>query len=126
MQFGHVWKKYLPVISILIKRSVHGEQVLSMNHTDFERAAGGKKAKFNFSTLRLNKGRLDTLAKHSPVARELAQVLQEEEPTRVLVRNHNLEFAMNGNFQLTIRNTTPPSQESPVAEVNEPVQAGTA
>ena len=49
--FSQTWRKYLPVIILLMKRSGKGEQVLSMNHTDFERAAGGKKIKFTFSDL---------------------------------------------------------------------------
>jgi len=33
--FTQTWKKYLPVILIMLKRSVNGDQSLSMNHTDF-------------------------------------------------------------------------------------------
>ena len=39
--FLQTWKKYLPVIILLMKRSEKGEQVLDMNYTDFQRATGG-------------------------------------------------------------------------------------
>jgi hypothetical protein len=102
--FSQVWKKYLPVIIILLKRSANGDQVLDMNHTDFTRAAGGRKVKFSFSVLQINKGRINTLVKHSPFAKEFAVVLQEDEITRKLIKEMNLEFSMNNSSQLTIRN----------------------
>ncbi|MDP4262534.1 MAG: hypothetical protein Q8941_08380 [Bacteroidota bacterium] len=104
--FTQTWKKYLPVIAILLKRSVNGEQTLKMNHTDFERAAAGRKIKFSFSNLQLNNGRLNTMAKHTPIVKEFAQLLQEHELTRGLLRNQDLEFMMTNDFQLLIRNNT--------------------
>jgi hypothetical protein len=41
--FVQTWIKYLPVIKILLKRSVNGDQTLAMNASDFQRAAGGRK-----------------------------------------------------------------------------------
>ena len=41
--FTQTWKKYLPVILILMKKSALEDQVLKVNQTDFERAAGGRK-----------------------------------------------------------------------------------
>ena len=105
--FSQTWKKYLPVIIILIKRAASAEQVMSMNNTDFERAAGGRKIKFSFSHLQLNKGRVNTEVKHTPFARELATVLQEDDITKMLIADQYLEFSLNNNFQLTIRNTAP-------------------
>ena len=115
--FTQTWKKYLAVIIILLKRSVQGQQVLSMNHTDFERSAGGRKMKYSFSHLRLNKGRLNTSEKHSMIAKDLTTLLQEDEVTRKLIANQCFEFSMNNDFQLTILNTTPP--EVPVEELAE-------
>ena len=46
--FTQTWKKYLPVIILLMKRSDKAEQVLDMNYTDFARAAAGKKNKTHF------------------------------------------------------------------------------
>jgi hypothetical protein len=57
--FLQTWNKYLPVIKILLKRSVNGEQTLDMNSSDFQRASGGKKVKFTFS-IPLIRGRVPT------------------------------------------------------------------
>ncbi len=103
--FSQTWKKYLPVITILIKRSATAEQTMSLNNTDFERAAGGRKIKFSFTQLQLNKGRINNEVKHSPFAKELAMLLQEEDSTKPLIAGLHLEFSLNNHFQLTIKNT---------------------
>ncbi len=112
--FSQIWKKYLPVIIILMKRSTSGEQTLNMNHTDFERAAGGRKIKFSFTNLQLNKGRINNLAKHLPLAKDLSLLLQENEQSKALIRDQFFEFSMNNQFQLTIKNTTQFMEPEPV------------
>ncbi|MEI8060081.1 MAG: hypothetical protein WCG67_07990, partial [Ferruginibacter sp.] len=64
--FNQTWKKYLPVLLILLKRSLIEPQVLNMNHTDFERAAGGRKIKFSFASLQLSNGRIITKPNMTP------------------------------------------------------------
>lgn len=117
--FTQTWKKYLPVITILMKRSVNGEQTLSVNNTDFQRAAGGRKIKFSFSNLQLDNGRINNTSKHTPLARELAVVLQEDEQTRKLMQKQQLEFSMSGDFTVHIKNNTPPAEPEMVAETSE-------
>ena len=63
--FTQTWKKYLPVIILLLKKTNAEQQVLSMNHTDFERAAGGRKIKYctsNNSELNLLKNASNTMS----------------------------------------------------------------
>jgi hypothetical protein len=120
--FSQTWKKYLPVIVILIKRSVNESQTLKMNNTDFSRAAGGRKIKYSFHSLFLNNGRIDNTVKHSPLAREFAEVLQENTQSKSLLQKQNFEFSMNNDFILTIKNTTPaidPSSVENKSEINE-------
>ena len=104
--FTHTWKKYLPVIVFLMKRAVRGEQTLDMNATDFERAAGGKKIKLNFSTITLNNGRTNYDAKHPVLVTDLIQVLQESKPAEILMQYQQFSFSMKPNCQLVITNTT--------------------
>lgn len=109
--FGQTWKKYLPVIAILLKRSVNGDQTLNMNHTDFRRAAGGRKIKFSFSRLVLKNGRISNGMDLSPLAKEFAQVLQEGEQSKNLLKDQEYEFSMSNDFLLTIKNNTPVDTE---------------
>ena len=114
--FIHTWKKYLPVIKILLKRSVNGEQTLDMNKSDFERAAGGKKVKFTFSVALIN-GRLTGTENSPPLAKDLIAILQEDSSINKFLRRSELEFNMNSNFQLVIRNNTPAAE--PELQTNE-------
>ena len=112
--FSQAWNKYLPIIKILMKRSVSGDtQTLDMNKTDFERAAGGRKAKFTFNVT-LHKGRIQNAASPPPVVKELATILQEDQMTRLLVRQYDYDFSMNAAFQLTIKNVADTAAEPAV------------
>jgi hypothetical protein len=108
--FSQTWKKYLPVIAILLKRSANGEQTVTLNNTDFERAAGGRKIKYSFSQLQLNKGRINTDAKHSPFAKELAILMQEDDNIQKLLVGQYFEFSLNNQFLFTIKNNAPEAE----------------
>ncbi|HRQ52579.1 MAG TPA: hypothetical protein PLR74_18675 [Agriterribacter sp.] len=105
--FTQTWKKYLPVIAILLKRSASADQILDLNYTDFERGTGGRKIKFSFSRLQLNKGRINLAFKQAAVAKELAELLREDELTKKIIAEQCLEFSLNNHFQLSIKNNTP-------------------
>lgn len=117
--FTQTWKKYLQVIAILIKRSANGDQTMRLNNTDFERAAGGRKIKFSFTHLQVNKGRINTQIKQAAVAKELAAVLQEDEVIKKLLVEQWLEFSLSNDFTLTIKNNTPAPEETSEAEEEE-------
>jgi len=110
--FIQTWNKYLPVIRILLKRSVNATQTLDMDKSDFQRAAGGKKVKFVFSIMLVN-GRPLVAEKASPLAKDLVTVLQQDMVANEFLRRNELEFTMNNNFQLVMTNNTP-AVESPV------------
>ncbi|MFI5185589.1 MAG: hypothetical protein ACHQF0_02625 [Chitinophagales bacterium] len=105
--FIQTWNKYLPVIRILLKRSVNAEQTLDMNESDFHRAAGGKKVKFTFSFV-LIRGRLNGAENPPPpLGKDLIAVLQQDDVTHKFLRRSELAFTMNSNSQLLIKNVTP-------------------
>ena len=127
--FKPTWRKYLPVMTILLKRSTGSEQVLNMNHTDFERAVAGRKTKFSFSQLQLNNGKINSEVKHNPIAKELAELLQEDSSTLRILAGKRYEFEMNNDFQLVIRNNTPvletviPEEDAEVVTAEDAVKA---
>ena len=104
--FTHTWKKYLPVILFLMKRSARGEQTLDMNLIDFERATGGKKILLNFPTITLSNGRVDHNANHPALVTDLISVLQQSKPAEILMQHQQFNFSMNVNCQLMITNAT--------------------
>jgi hypothetical protein len=113
--FFHTWVKYMPIIRILLKRSLKEDQKLEMNSIDFVRAAGGRKVKFDFSFSLLN-GRLETLELPTPLGRDLIDALNEDKVSSQFVKTNRLQFSMNKNFELVIKNTTPTAEPQEVAQ----------
>lgn len=99
--YTQVWNKYLPVIKILLKRIDTGEQTLSMNLTDFEKAAAGRRDSFSFH-IHFREGRsVNALTSH--VAKDLAAILLADEKIKQDFVQREYHFQMNKKFQLTIK-----------------------
>ncbi|RXK58925.1 hypothetical protein ESA94_16185 [Lacibacter luteus] len=101
--FTQTWRKYLPVIQILLKRSAQTEQLLQMNHTDFERASGGRKTRYSFNKLELDNARMIGQMKQPPFAKEFAAFLLEDEATKRILAGKKIEFSMTTAFSLSIK-----------------------
>jgi hypothetical protein len=115
--FFQTWVKYVPVLRILLKRSLSDEQILEMNSSDFYRAAGGRKVRYNFS-FALHRGKLQNLESATPLGKDLIEALQRDVAAWKFVKENHLEFTLSKNFKLQIRNTTPVDKE---AEIELPV-----
>ena len=123
--FNQTWKKYLPVITILLKRSTTEVQSLSMNHTDFERAAGGRKMKWSFPVMQVNNGRVQNNGtKYPALATEMITELQMDEQTNKLLQKKEFEFSMSNDFILLIRNISalPETADDDVTGAEEPIE----
>ena len=110
--FSQTWKKYLPLLTLFLKKSATGPQTIQLNQTDFERALGGRKLKLSFSRMEINKGRMNNLLKNTALAKELADVLLDDPVTSKLLRARNMSFSFNGNSELTITDETPLAVET--------------
>lgn len=96
------WRKYLPVIVILIKRSAETPQTLSMDANDFIKSSGGKKLKLGFTGLRLQKARISANPAQSEIAKDLAALLQESPAIRNILLTRDVRFAMSNDCTLSI------------------------
>ncbi len=101
--YNHIWKKYLPFINIQLKRSAGGEQVLTLNRGDFERAGSGRKAGYKF-TIEFTEARVSNVISNSQLALNLAAVMLESEATKQILRNNQYTISLNTKFQLITRN----------------------
>lgn len=116
--YTSVWRKYLPIIKILLKRSATGDQVLDLNRVDFERAGSGRKAGYKF-TIELNNGKVRNVISGSPLALNLATVLLEDDANADILRNNHYEIALNTKFQLITKNLNPKVEAVPKDAVTE-------
>ncbi len=112
------WKKYLPVIRLLLKKSALAEQKMTLNRTDFERTSRIRKPVCSFDIEVIN-GRLNRLNPAAQV-KSLMEVLTQDEAANLLLRKKHYAISLSSDFQLSIKNNTP--VEEPVPVVEEPIQ----
>jgi len=108
--YVHVWRKYLPILKILLKRSATGDQVFNVDRFDFEKINKASKLSCSF-TMTLAKGRLTPL--NPPVAgKDLVEMLKEDDTSTDLLRNNHYAIAMNSKFELQIKNVNPVQEDA--------------
>jgi hypothetical protein len=100
--YTQIWNKYLPIIRILMKKSVAGDQTLNMNLIDFERAGVARKSGYKF-LIQLSNGRVDNVISSSELAKDLASVLLQDEVVKDLCTRNDYHISMNAKYQLGIK-----------------------
>ena len=113
--FFHTWVKYVPIIRMLLKRSLKQEQKLEMNSIDFVRAAGGRKVKYDFSFSLLH-GRLENRELTTALGKDLIDALNDDKVSSQFLKENDLQFSMNKKFELIIKNTSPATEPEQVAQ----------
>ena len=102
MAFAEVWTKYLPAIRILLKKALATEQLLGMNRSDFDRAAGIKKSGYRFHVPFLN-GKPDGLFSNNSIAQGLISALVADRAAQALITENDYLFSFNTKYQLQIK-----------------------
>ena len=100
--YTKVWAKYLPVIRIVLKRSLTAEQILSLNAPDFERAGLGRKSGYKF-LLKFKEGRIDNVIIDLPIASSLATELLHDPVIKDIFAHNEFHISLNPKFELTIK-----------------------
>ena len=103
--YNHIWKKYLPIIRILMKKSAGGEQMVDLNKIDFEKAGTARKAGYKFS-IQFKDGKIANVISNSLLATHLAATMLEDENTRNILSEDDYSITLNTKFQLIIINTS--------------------
>ncbi len=97
-----IWNKYLPIIRILIKRSLTAEQALDLNRIDFERAGSGRKAGYKFN-IEFRNGRVANIISNIPLAADLASAMLDDAATKAILTGNEYHISLNTKFQLSIK-----------------------
>lgn len=100
--YNHIWKKYLPIIKILLKKSITEDQVLALNRIDFERAGTGRKAGYKF-LIEFTEGKVGNVISGSDLAVHLAQVILEDDAAKQILADNNYTISLNTKFQLALK-----------------------
>ncbi len=101
--FMTTWKKYLPFIRVLMKKSITGEQTLCMNRIDFERGGRSKKWGYNFVISFVNRRPAPT-AGDDEFARAFIDVMQDDAIVSGHIGAGDYSFSLNNKYELTIKN----------------------
>jgi len=107
--YANVWSKYLPIIRIVMKRSLVAEQVLALNAPDFERAGMKRKSGYKFS-FGLKNGKLKNVIIDLPLASSLASVLMEDKAVNELIQSNEFYISLSPKSELTIRHIPHPAE----------------
>jgi hypothetical protein len=97
-----IWKKYLPVIRLHIKKSLVEEQSFKLNITDFESSGDRGKAGYTFNLL-LENGKVMNNISGSAVARDLFEVLKTDENVKAILLGKSVKISVGKSFMLTIK-----------------------
>lgn len=115
--YTYTWKKYLPVIRLLLKRSASADQQMSLNRIDFEKGNKTRKPVVSFS-FEIIEGKLQTM--NLPVAaKDLMEILMQDDTARTLIRQGHYFIGLDSNLQFTVKSPNKAEEASPAAEENE-------
>lgn len=105
--YATLWEKYLPVIRILLKKSLKEDQVFLMNIPDFDRAGLKRKTALRFS-LNLKNGRPANVIVDFPLASSLSSVLQNDAAIQSLLSSSEFHISLNTKYELSITHIPQP------------------
>lgn len=114
--YTNVWAKYLPIIRIVLKRSLAAEQILSLNAPDFQKAGLSRKSGYKF-ILKFRAGRIDNVIVDLPLASSLATTLLQDKVIRELFAENEFHISLNPKFELTIKHIQQLAAVKEVVEV---------
>ena len=102
MNTTNLWVKYLPVLRIILKRSLAEEQKFALNSPDFFKAGFNRKSGYKF-LLKLKNGRLNNAVNDMPVASSLVAALLSDEAIKEFLSGEEFHIAMSTKYELTIK-----------------------
>lgn len=123
--YTNVWVKYLPVLRIVLKRSITAEQKFALNAPDFVRAGYNRKSGYKF-LIKLKDSRLNNVIVDMPVASTLVSTLLDDSSIKEIIKDNEFHISMNTKFELTIKNIPQyrkPEDTTSVENVEETISA---
>ncbi|MFC5284344.1 hypothetical protein [Pedobacter alpinus] len=103
-----LWKKYLPVFAIQLKKAATEEQEINFTKSDFHRLGNRNKSDYGFS-LELDNCKVKNNISGSAVARDLFDVLMNDEKVKGILQGKHIKFSLGKAYILKI--TTIEKQE---------------
>jgi hypothetical protein len=97
-----IWKKYIPVIRLHLKKSLVQEQQFKLNITDFEAAGDRGKSGYTFN-ITMENGKVTNNISGSAVARDLFEALKSDDAIKDMLANKSIKMSVGKSFVLSIK-----------------------
>ncbi len=97
-----LWTKYLPIIRILLKKSVAEDQQLSLGKMELQSIDNRKNVNFSFS-LDISKGKVENRIGVAPIGQDLFDVLKRDPIVTSFMSDKNISFQMTRASIMTLK-----------------------
>ena len=97
-----LWKKYLPVIRIQIKKSLQKEEQIKLNKIEFEAVGDRDRASYTFN-LEIEKGKVTNDISGTAVARDLYKVLIADKIVKDFLSDKKIKIGLGKAFNLKLK-----------------------
>ncbi|OAQ42166.1 hypothetical protein A5893_03355 [Pedobacter psychrophilus] len=105
-----LWKRYLPVFAIQLKKALSEEQEINFTKSDFHSLGNRNKSDYGFS-LELENGKAKNNISGSAVARDLYEVLLNDAKIKELLQGKHYKISMGKAYILKIVAIVKPEAE---------------
>ncbi len=102
-KYTNLWKRYLPVIRILMKRSISESQTLRLQKHEFVVTGEREVSGYGFN-LELDNGKATSNISGSAVARDLRDVIVQDPNAQEIISRRKFKLNLDSNFVLHIQN----------------------
>ncbi|HMH32100.1 MAG TPA: hypothetical protein VK543_03670 [Puia sp.] len=97
-----LWTKYLPVIRILLKKSIAEEQQVALGKMELQFVDNRKNANYSFN-LEIVKGKVENGIGGSPIGKDLFYVMNNDAIVKSFMNDKNIIIKMTRSSQLTFK-----------------------
>lgn len=96
-----LWKRYLPVFAIQLKKALSEEQEINFTQSDFHSLGNRNKSDYGFS-LELENGKVKNNISGSAVARDLYDVMISDPKVKDLLQGNHFKLSLGKAYILKI------------------------
>lgn len=107
--YTQLWKKYLPVIRLLLKKTTDGDQKLQLYKHEFEATGARNKLGYIFSLEMVN-GKAVNKSNKTAVSHDLCLLISENEAIATWMKEQHIKISVNRACEMTF--TTLAKQET--------------
>eukprot|EP01035_Chromulina_nebulosa_P052495 gene52495-71599_t len=100
--FLSLWTKYLPVIHIVLKKTLAEDQLLPLNKLEFQSVDNRKNANHSFNIEIIN-GKVQNGVGSATIGKDFFTVINNDNSINAFMADKTIWFTMGKNYQLTLK-----------------------